>query len=97
MSAFRGYADHLDSAEFADGFFELLLWANGVRTAVMCAEMLWWQCHRRLIADVLVSLGYDVLHVQSEKPPEPHRLVSPATLIDGELSYAAEQRSLPRL
>ncbi len=60
----------------------------------MCAEMLWWQCHRRLIADVLLSLGYDVLHIQTEKPPEPHRLAEPARLVDGVLSYDAGQSSL---
>jgi uncharacterized protein (DUF488 family) len=93
-AAFRGYADHLASEEFAEGFFELLLIAGGLRTAVMCAEMLWWQCHRRLIADVLTSLGYDVLHIQTERPADPHRLVDPARLVDGELSYASEQQPL---
>ena len=92
--AFRGYADHLASEEFAGGLVELLTIAGGLRTAVMCAEMLWWQCHRRLIADVLLSLGYDVLHIQTEQPAEPHRLVAPAQLADGALSYAASQQSL---
>jgi uncharacterized protein (DUF488 family) len=92
--AFRGYADHLASDEFAEGLFELVMVGGGLRTAVMCAEMLWWQCHRRLIADVLVSLGYDVLHIQTEKPAEPHRLAEPAHLVDGVLSYAAPQQDL---
>src|SRR4051812_13595446 len=51
--AFRAYADYVATEEFAEGLFELLLLANGLRTAVMCAEVLWWRCHRRLIADVL--------------------------------------------
>ena len=63
-------------------------------TTVMCAEMLWWHCHRRLIADVLVSLGFDVLHIQTEKPPERHRLLDPARILDGKLSYAAAQQGL---
>lgn len=92
--AFRGYADHLASEEFAGGLFELLMMAGGLRTAIMCAEMLWWQCHRRLIADVLTSLGYEVLHIQTERPAEPHRLAEPAHLIDGVLSYAAPQQPL---
>ena len=92
--AFRGYADHLASEEFADGLANLLTIAGGLRTAVMCAEMLWWQCHRRLIADVLVSLGYDVQHIQTDKPAEPHRLIEPARMTDGKLSYASEQASL---
>jgi uncharacterized protein (DUF488 family) len=93
-AAFRGYADHLASEEFAEGLFELLAIAGGLRTTVMCAEMLWWQCHRRLIADVLVTLGYDVRHIQTEKPAEPHRLADPARLVDGQLSYEADQGDL---
>jgi uncharacterized protein (DUF488 family) len=92
--AFRGYADHLASEEFADGLFELMMVAGGVRTAVMCAEMLWWQCHRRIIADVLVSLGYEVMHIQTEKPADRHRLAEPAHLVDGVLSYTAPQQDL---
>ena len=92
--AFRGYADHIASEEFADGLAALLTIAGGLRTAVMCAEMLWWQCHRRLIADVLVSLGYEVLHIQTDKAAEPHRLIDPARLINGKLSYASDQPSL---
>jgi uncharacterized protein (DUF488 family) len=93
-AAFRGYADHLAGDEFAEGLFELEMTAGGLHTAVMCAEMLWWQCHRRLIADVLTSLGYDVLHIQTAKPAEPHRIVDPARVVDGELSYASDRRSL---
>jgi uncharacterized protein (DUF488 family) len=86
-AAFRGYADHMATPEFAAGLDELVAIAGGLRTTVMCAEMLWWQCHRRLVADLLVSLGYDVLHIQTEKPPEPHRLIDPARLVNGRLSY----------
>jgi uncharacterized protein (DUF488 family) len=93
-AAFRGYADHMASAEFAAGLDELVAVAGGLRTAVMCAEMLWWQCHRRLVADLLVSLGYDVMHIQTEKPAEPHRLIDPARLVSGVLSYAGDQSPL---
>ena len=55
--SFRGYANHIAGEEFAAGLLELLTLAWGLRTAVMCAEILWWRCHRRMIADVLVSLG----------------------------------------
>jgi uncharacterized protein (DUF488 family) len=87
--AFRGYADHLASEEFGDGLFQLLLLARGARTAVMCAEMLWWQCHRRLIADVLTVIGYDVIHLRDERHGEPHRLVPPAQSVRGVLRYDA--------
>jgi uncharacterized protein (DUF488 family) len=87
--SFRGYADHLATEEFAAGYTELLSIASGLRTTVMCAELLWWRCHRRLIADVLVAQGHEVLHVRDETPAEPHRLMPPARLIRGRLSYAA--------
>jgi uncharacterized protein (DUF488 family) len=93
-ASFRGYADHLASEEFATGLVDLLMIAGGLRTTIMCAEMLWWQCHRRLIADLLTVLGYDVLHIQTEKPAELHRLIDPARIIDGELCYTAEQQPL---
>ena len=87
--AFRGYADHTASEEFAEGLFELLMIANGLRSAVMCAELLWWRCHRRIIADVLVALGYEVLHIRDAGAAEPHELATPARLVDGVLTYAS--------
>lgn len=86
--AFRGYADHLESEEFAGGLFELLMVARGLRTAVMCAEALWWRCHRRMIADVLVSLGGEVVHILDAKASQPHRLAAPARMVRGILTYA---------
>jgi uncharacterized protein (DUF488 family) len=86
--AFRGYADHTTTDEFADGLFELLMVASGLRTAVMCAELLWWRCHRRIIADVLVSLGYEVRHIRDASAVVTHELAEPARLVDGSLTYA---------
>ena len=85
--AFRGYADHIAAEEFAEGLEELLLLSGGMRTAIMCAELLWWRCHRRIISDVLVSLGLDVIHVRKSTFSEHHKLTSPARLVAGELSY----------
>ena len=87
--AFRGYADHTASEEFAEGLFELLVVASELRTAVMCAELLWWRCHRRIIADVLVSLGYEVRHIRDADTAEPHVLAPPARLVNGVLTYEA--------
>jgi uncharacterized protein (DUF488 family) len=87
--AFRGYADHTVSEEFAEGLFELLLTAHGLRTAVMCAELLWWRCHRRIIADVLVALRYEVRHIRDAGAVEVHELAPPAGVVDGVLTYAA--------
>ena len=87
--AFRAYADHLFSETFAEGLTELLTIAYGLRSAVMCAEILWWRCHRRLIADALVSLGIEVIHVRDAAHAEAHRIAPPAIVVDGRLSYSA--------
>lgn len=88
--AFRAYADHVATEEFAAGLFDLLMVARGLRTAVMCAEVLWWRCHRRLIADVLLSLEVPVVHIRDERTVEAHRLGPPARLVDGNLTYEVE-------
>lgn len=85
--AFRGYADHMASEEFAAGLLELLSLAWGLRTAIMCAEILWWRCHRRIIADVLVSLGGQVNHILDAGVARDHRITAPAHLVRGVLSY----------
>lgn len=87
--AFRAYADHIASEEFAEGLFELLMLAGGLRTAIMCAEVLWWRCHRRIIADVLTAIGIDVVHIRDAVNAEEHRLTPPARLVAGSLSYRA--------
>jgi len=87
--AFRGYADYTASEEFAEGLTELLMLALGLRTAVMCAEVLWWRCHRRLIADVLTWLGIEVQHIVNERTTEVHRLAPPARIVGGMLTWSA--------
>jgi hypothetical protein len=86
-SAFRAYADHAATEEFAGGLNDLLMLAYGLRTAIMCAEVLWWRCHRRIIADILTSLGVEVLHLRDDGPGEVHRLAPPARLVHGTLTY----------
>ena len=89
--AFRAYADHVQSPEFADGLFELLMLAHGLRTAVMCSEVLWWRCHRRIIADLLASLGVRVVHIRDERHASEHALAPPARIVRGRLSYEARE------
>jgi uncharacterized protein (DUF488 family) len=86
-SAFRAYADYTASEEFADGLFELVIIAEGLRTAIMCAEVLWWRCHRRIVADVLTSIGERVEHIQDSGPAELHKLAAPARMVKGVLTY----------
>src|SRR5512138_470411 len=90
--SFRAYADHVDSEEFAEGLFELLMLANGMTTAIMCAELLWWRCHRRIISDVLTSIRVQVIHIRDENLRETHELGSPGRLVEGLLTYAADQQ-----
>jgi Protein of unknown function, DUF488 len=91
--SFRGYADHIASEEFADGLNELLGLAGGIRTAIMCAELLWWRCHRRLIADVLVSIGVEVNHIRDAKVTEAHKITPPGRVVDGVLTYTLSEAS----
>jgi uncharacterized protein (DUF488 family) len=87
--AFRAYADHVATEEFATGLFDLLMIARAVRSAIMCAEVLWWRCHRRIIADVLVSIGERVFHIEDVAPAEEHQLAPPARIVRGVLTYDA--------
>jgi len=93
-SAFRGYADHLASAEFAAGLTRLLALVEGRRTALMCAEVLWWRCHRSLIADLLQVRGFEVWHIRDESAPTRHPFTAPARLHGGRLSYQEGQGTL---
>jgi uncharacterized protein (DUF488 family) len=73
--AFRGYADHMDSEVFRSALLRLEQDARvPPPLAIMCAETLWWRCHRRLIADALVVRGHTVVHLFDENNSQPHRL-----------------------
>ena len=74
VEAFRGYADYLQTETFHAAIVALLAFAAAAPTAVMCAEAVWWQCHRRLLADFLVVRGIPVLHVLPSGPAKPHEL-----------------------
>lgn len=86
-AAFRAYANHMLTEEFAEGLIELLMLAGGLNTAIMCAEVLWWRCHRRIISDVLVSLGITVIHIRDATHNELHRINPPGKTVRGRLSY----------
>jgi uncharacterized protein (DUF488 family) len=88
--AFRGYADHIATEEFASGLFELLGVAPGLRTAIMCSEAVWWRCHRSIIADVLCSIGIRVLHIMGAGKTTVHPYTAPARIVSGQLTYSGE-------
>ena len=87
-SSFRAYADHMESEEFRQGVNELLEVVSTTRTAIMCAEALWWRCHRGLIADFLKSKGFPVIHILDGKKTEAHPYTPAARIVEGRLSYA---------
>ena len=94
VDAFRGYADHMASAEYIRARGELMETALGESTCVMCAEAVWWRCHRRLIADDFVARGWQVLDIMAPGKAEAHALNPEAVLIDGVLRYPGPQASL---
>ncbi|GHD69368.1 hypothetical protein GCM10007164_12470 [Luteimonas padinae] len=93
-AAFQGYADHMASAEFAEGLAKALELAAMQRTALMCAEAVWWRCHRRLIADLLVHRGMEVLHVIDDQPAQPHAMNEAARPAGDLLVYPPTQAEL---
>jgi uncharacterized protein (DUF488 family) len=87
--SFRGYADHMETEEFQRGVARLVDLANEAGpTAIMCAEAVWWRCHRALISDFLKAHRAEVLHIFDENKAEPHPFTSAAKIVDGKLSYA---------
>ena len=81
-AGFRGYADHMQTPEFAGRIEALVELARGERVGVMCAEAVPWRCHRSLIADALTVRGVEVLHISSPTRADPHRL-TPFASVDG--------------
>lgn len=88
--SFRNYADHMLTPEFQQGAADVLKLAEESPTAIMCAERVWFQCHRMLVSDYYVAHGVDVQHIDAEGPTKPHRLTKEARVVDGRLVYRAE-------
>ena len=89
--SFRNYADYMLSAEFKAAAAELIVVAERSRTAYMCAERVYFQCHRMLVSDYLVAHGHEVLHIDGAGPVRPHKLMSEARVISGELIYCGDR------
>ena len=89
-ASFRAYADHMETEEFQKGIERLLVLAGEVGpAAVMCAEAVWWRCHRSLISDYLKSRGIEVMHILDANKTQPHPFTSAARIVNGELNYEA--------
>jgi uncharacterized protein (DUF488 family) len=88
--SFRNYADYMLFDTFQKAAGQLMERAEKQRTAIMCAELLYFRCHRMLVSDYLVSHGHKVLHIQDEKPPKEHLLSKDARIVNGTLAYRGD-------
>ena len=86
-ASFRGYADYMQTEEFLSALEELMADSRLQPTAIMCAEAVPWRCHRSLIADALVTRGWDIRHLMSPEKASPHVLTSFARFEKGMLIY----------
>ena len=85
--SFRGYADHMETDGFAAGLEDLMSYSCVAATAVMCAEALWWQCHRRLLADALTAHDVAVVHILAGGTAQRHEITPFARISEGRVSY----------
>ncbi len=92
-ASFRGFADYMQTEEFARGLERLLKLAREKRSAIMCAEAVPWRCHRSLVADALLVRGVNVEHVMSGKTARPHTLTGFAQVRGNSVTYPAERGS----
>ena len=89
--SFRNYADYMLTAEFENAMSDLLRLAEKGRTAYMCAERVYFRCHRMLVSDWLAAQGHEVLHIDDAKTARPHKLTAEARLINGRLLYRGDR------
>lgn len=94
VEAFRAYADHLASAEYIEARDELMRVAAQRRTCVMCAEAVWWRCHRRLISDDFTARGWTVVHLMAPGRSDIHILNADAVMVGDVLEYPGPQPAL---
>jgi uncharacterized protein (DUF488 family) len=89
--AFRNYADYMLTPQFQDAIEELLQVAAKKRTAYMCAEALYFRCHRMLVSDYLTAHGHEVRHILDKNEPRAHTLMAEARIVDGQLLYRGDR------
>jgi uncharacterized protein (DUF488 family) len=93
-ASFRGYADYMETPDFAAALDRLIAEGRRSRTVIMCAEAVWWQCHRSLIADALKARGVEVLHILDGPKIAEHPYTAAARVVDGRLDYGSTPRTL---
>ena len=92
-ASFRGYADYMETPAFAEALARLVGRADAQRTAVMCAEVLWWRCHRALLADALQAGGRPVAHIGGDGALVPHPFTAAARVEAGRVRYDEPQQN----
>ena len=90
-ASFRNYADYMLTAEFDSALANLIALAENSPTAYMCAERVYFRCHRMLVSDWLLAHGHEVLHIDGTGPVKPHRLTKEARMVEGELIYRGDR------
>jgi uncharacterized protein (DUF488 family) len=90
-ASFRNYADYMLTAEFESAMAELIALAESSRTAYMCAERVYFRCHRMLVSDWLVAHGHEVMHIDGTGPVKPHGLTKEGRVVNGELIYRGDR------
>jgi uncharacterized protein (DUF488 family) len=89
--SFRNYADYTLTPEFEQAAEELIGLADKSRTAYMCAERMYFQCHRMLVSDWLVAHGHEVRHIDGAGPVKTHALSADGRIVDGRLIYRGDR------
>ncbi|HEV2118218.1 MAG TPA: DUF488 domain-containing protein [Terriglobales bacterium] len=89
--SFRNYADYMLTEPFGRAVEELLQLAGQSPTAIMCAERVYFRCHRMLVSDYLVAHGHEVLHIDDAGPVRAHKLMAEARIVDGEIIYRGDR------
>ena len=89
-SSFRNYADYMLTDQFQQAAGALVKMAEQSPTAYMCAERVYFHCHRMLVSDWLTAHGHQVLHIDGTGPVKQHKLLAEARVIDGELIYRGD-------
>ena len=87
VEGFRGYADYMETEAFGAALDDLVATAREAPAAIMCAEAVWWRCHRRLVADALVARGIEVRHITCAAGAPAHTLTDFAQVTDGRVTY----------
>lgn len=91
-TSFRGYADYMESKEFKDAIEEIEELAEKETTAYMCAEAVWWRCHRSMVSDYLKARGWEVRHILNVGKVKEHPYTSPAIVEKNKVTYSSKHQ-----